>query len=130
MTDFNRKIETAARNIGALLGTIDALKASLIEAETNTAELLKIASDAGTTILSIGMKHEAVGNDDWPFGYSGSIFTPKDDRIHGSPAAWFITRQAGIGGGSGNTGQHQADTSKLIDGVYECRDGQWIRIDN
>lgn len=127
--NFERKAESIAYQIRTSQAELKSLASKLTRAAAKTEALLAIASDVGVTALSIGKKHPLVGNEGWPFGYAGSVFTSKTDEVNGWPAAWHITQKAGIGGGSGNSGQHQADTSELIDGVYECRDGVWARID-
>lgn len=127
--NFEAQAKSVAYSVERAQSDLKALSLKLRRAYVKTEELLAIASEVGVTALSIGKKHPLVGNEEWPFGVSGSIFTHPDARHNGSPAAWHITEKAGVGGGCGNTGQHQADTSNLIDGVYECRGGVWSRVD-
>jgi hypothetical protein len=127
--DFEYAADSLARQVASAQSSLKTLELKMKSSAKKTEELLAIASEVGVTAVSIGKKHPLVGNEDWPFGASGSIFTRKEDRHDGWPAAWHIARQAGVGGGAGNSGQHQADTSNLIDGVYECRNGAWSRVD-
>lgn len=127
--NFEQKAYSLTHTVKNALQELEILQSQLQHAATKTEELLAIASEVGVTALSIGKKHPLVGNEGWPFGYAGSIFTPKADQHAGWPAAWHIARTAGVSGGAGNGGQHQVDTSNLIDGVYECRGGIWSRID-
>lgn len=127
--NFEQKASSLARTVENALQQLELLQSQLQHAATKTEELLAIASEVGVTAVSIGKKHTLVGNEGWPFGFTGSIFTPKDAEHEGWPAAWHIARKAGVSGGAGNGGQHQVDTSNLIDGVYECRDGVWSRVD-
>lgn len=127
--DFESKAKSLAYQVERAQSDLKALSLKLRRAAAKTDELLAIASEVGVTAVSIGKKHPLVGNENWTFGTSGSIFTPKEDRHDGWPAAWHIARKAGVGDGCGNSGQHQADTSNLIDGVYECRGGVWSRVD-
>ena len=66
----------------------------------------------------------------YPFGEKGSVFAngrTKDDF----PAIWSVVEEMNISGGCGNTNQHQINElgmSKLIDGVYEYKDGKWNKI--
>ena len=66
----------------------------------------------------------------YPFGEKGSVFAngrTKDDV----PAIWRVVEEMDISGGCGNTNQHQINElgmSKLIDGVYEYKDGKWNKI--
>ncbi|KQW07628.1 hypothetical protein ASC66_01115 [Leifsonia sp. Root4] len=106
-----------------------ALRKRIRAAQLKTESLLGIAQSLGVNVVSIGMIHEAVANEGWDYRGRGSIFTHPNARVDGWPAAWRIAEQAGVGYGAGNTGQHQADLSSLIDGVYECRGGRWMRID-
>lgn len=128
MSDFEKAIERDMDEVQRLLERIADTRAKLIDAEKNTRNLLEIAASAGVTAIGIGKVGEDFGLH-WTFGTSGSIFTPEGARINGFPAAWHIAGRAGISQGAGNTGQHQADTSQLIDGVYECRGGMWRRTD-
>lgn len=94
-----------------------------------TARLLAIAKDLGATAVSIGMIHPRVGNEGWRHCGGYMIFTPPDERDdHGWPAAWAIARKMDISYGAGNTGQHQADTSGLLRGVWELNDDDWKRL--
>lgn len=127
--NFEQKASSLTRTVESAMQQLNALQSQLRHAATKTEELLAIASGVGVTALSIGKKHPLVGNEDFPFGVSGSIFTPEENRHNGWPAAWHIAETAGISQGAGNSGQHQADTSNLIDGVYECRGGAWSRVD-
>ncbi|GAA1412070.1 hypothetical protein AUR04nite_00080 [Glutamicibacter uratoxydans] len=128
--DFERKIKWIEHEAKDALDKLESIKADLVEAQTKTEKLLAIAESVGVTVISIGKKHPAIDSTgDFPFGASGSIFTPLDDRHNGWPAAWHIAEKAGVSQGGGNSGQHQADTSKLVDGVYELRNGNWARID-
>lgn len=128
MTDYEKKTEVLAARTKALREQLAAVQRELVAATGKTAELLEIAAEAGVSAVSIGKIHERVGNERWAYG-DGAIFTPVDERVGGWPAAWHIAERAGVSCGAGNTGQHQADISGLIDGVYECRNGLWTRID-
>ncbi|MCS6578228.1 hypothetical protein [Curtobacterium poinsettiae] len=129
MTDFDKKALTLTARAKALRDEIARTDDEMVEALGKTAELLTIAAQHKVRTVSIGKKHSAVDNESWPFGYSGSVFTPKSAEVDGWPAAWRIVDEAGISQGAGNTGQHGADTTGLIDGVYELRAGHWRRID-
>lgn len=129
MTNFEYKLDRATAQLTSAQSDAQGVLSALEYARQKTAEVLAIAESVGTTAISIGMKHPIVNNEDWPFGASGSIFTPLADRVNGWPSAWRIAEKAGISAGAGNSGQHQTDNSQLVDGVYELRDGAWQRID-
>lgn len=127
--DIDFKIARLNLHSADLKRELDDVSELLAIATTKTQELLAIAASVGTTVVSIGKKHPLTDNKSWPFGTSGSIFTPKADKVNGYPASWHIASKAGVSFGCGNGNQHQVKDEHLIDGVYECRDGQWARID-
>ena len=128
MTDFENKTTRLQEQTDTLMADLADVRSALSAATGKTAELLAIAQEAGVTAVSIGKIHPRVSNEHWHYGGS-AIYTPPSEKVGGSPAAWFIAQQAGISWGCGNPGQHQADTSQLVDGVYECKGGLWSRID-
>lgn len=127
--NFEEKAQSLTSSVDSALVRLEQLSSQMRHAKKKTEELLAIASEVGVTAVSIGKRHKSVGNGDWGFGVTSSIFTHPDARHDGWPAAWHIASKAGVSSGCGNGGQHQADTSNLIDGVYECRGGVWARID-
>lgn len=130
MTDFDSKIENTQSRVREALQELKEIERHLRVAEAKTEELLEIASSVGVELVSIGKKTDLIDSTKH-FNYaSGSIFTPTENRHGHWPAAWHIAEKAGVSYGAGNNGQHQAHTSDLIDGVYECRNGQWSRIDD
>lgn len=129
MTNFDFQAAHLDSRVTALGTELADFEERLAVARVRTAKLLGIAKDLGVTAVSVGKKHSRVGNENFPFGAGGSIFTPPDERVDGRPAAWELAEIMGISNGAGNTGQHQADISELIDGVYEIRKGQWRRVD-
>lgn len=131
MTDFDHKIELTQIRVRNSLQDLKDLERHLKIAETKTEELLEIASSVGVELVSIGKHTELIDSTkNYPYTASGSIFTPIENRHGGWPAAWHIAEKAGVSYGAGNGGQHQAHTVNLIDGVYECRNGQWSRVDS
>lgn len=129
MTNFDYQAQSLEGRAAVLGADLAAFEERLAIARVQTAKLLSIAKDKGVTAVSVGKKHPRVGNEDWPFGAGGSIFTPKDERINNWPAAWHLAEAMGISYGGGNPGQHQAKIEELIEGVYEIRKGKWHRID-
>lgn len=126
--DGKRKLEFAIENVNNAVAELEEARAAVEAAVAKTAEVLAISEQIGVKTVSIGKVTPLVGNEGWSFGASGSIFTPRESRHNGWPSAWHISEAAGIGGGAGNTGQHQIDSSKVIDGVYRCVNGQWERV--
>jgi hypothetical protein len=96
-----------------------------------TQKFLNECGKAGYTRISIGKKHPSIPQTTtWPFGYNGSVFAwPEDVREIGWPSIWRIVDRLKINGGCGNSHQHQIDTSKLLDGVYHLKNGNWIKVE-
>lgn len=129
MTNFDSQANLLESRAATLALDISDFEERLAVARVKTARLLQVAKENGVTAVSVGKKHSRVGNESWGFGTTGAIFTPPKERINDWPAAWHLAEAMGISYGCGNPGQHQADISELIDGVYEIRGGQWKRID-
>ena len=101
------------------------------EAKNFTAKFLNICKDHGIKAVCIGVSHAIVpASVDFPFGSYGSIFAEGDYPIkNGSPAVWRVCEIAGVAGGCGNSDQHSADLSQLLEGAYQYRRGAWKKID-
>lgn len=127
--DVSREIDIHTQRLRSVIEDAERTLARIEAASEKTAEVLAIANEVGVKTVGIGRKHASLGNADYPFGASGSIFTPKSHRTNGWPSAWHIAEQAGIGAGAGNSGQHQIKTDSCIDGVYRCVKGIWTRIE-
>ncbi len=134
--DFNQRIEQLEARQRALSDEISSCRTSLAAAEEFTAKFLDSCGMAGLTKVSIAKRHksivETMGH---PFGVTGSVFGigPKSSGggrdPSGWPAIWGVVDELGIGDGCGNSMQHQADTSSLIDGVYHLKNGVWEKVD-
>jgi len=127
--DMNQKINAQVRTLRNQIEEAERVIAGIESAAATTARVLSIANDIGVTTVGIGRKHADLGNEQFPFSATGSIFTPLGDRHDGWPAAWHIANKAGIADRVGNTGQHQIPISACIDGLYRCIDGVWTQID-
>lgn len=63
----------------------------------------------------------------WPFDANNSVFADGKDEEY-RPSIWEVVESCKIAGPCGNTGQHSIiNTAKLIDGIYEYKDGKWTR---
>ena len=121
-------LENKISNVNNAVRELEEARQKAEEAAEKTAEVLAIAESLGVKTVSIGKITPLVGNENWGFRAQGSIFTPHGAEVNGWPAAWAIAEQSGIYSGCGNSGQAQIDSSKVIDGVYQCKNGQWVRI--
>jgi hypothetical protein len=89
-------------------------------------------------MVSIGTKTDKIKNSkEWrSFGHDGSIFADeyekRSDGSRGWPAIWKVSEafeKEGYGYGCGNSGQHQFDCAKFVEGVYEFKEGKWYLIE-
>lgn len=127
--DITREIDGHAERLRNVIKEAERALERIEAASEKTIEVLAIANEAGVKTVGIGRRHASLGNEDFPFGPSGSIFTPQGSRTNGWPSAWHIAEKAGIGAGAGNRGQHQIKSDSCIDGVYRCVKGIWTRIE-
>jgi hypothetical protein len=131
--NFDCRISSLEEKQKSLDSSIKEVRSSYESAKVFTEKFLGECKRAGITKVSIGMKHKSVPSTlDWPFGHSSSVFAfqPKKAEMSngGWPPIWGVVARLGIGGGCGNGDQHQADTSNLIDGVYNLRAGNWLKL--
>lgn len=131
--NYEYKIESAVRNSEEALKKVKHLQRKYKEAKVVTSELLQKCEEKGVTRVSIGKRSNRVpSSEGFPFNTSGSVFTftPKKNKTEGWPAIWGICDSLGVSGGCGNSEQRQLSNEgdeKLIDGLYELRNGVWIK---
>jgi hypothetical protein len=95
-----------------------------------TVNFLEICKRHRIDKVAIAVAHESIPRStEFPFGYTGSIFTQDARTKDGWPSIWRVVEEAGISGGCGNTDQHSANTAKLIDGCYHLKNGKWNKVD-
>lgn len=124
------RLDRAIKDAKEAIFDANIARENIVAAQAKTLEVLAIAESIGVTIVGIGVKHKDLGNEEWPFGLSGNIFTPKDNKgPNGWPAAWHIAEAAHISHGAGNSGQHQIADGSVVDGLYRLKDGKWHRED-
>lgn len=135
IAQIENKRETIKRDIETMQAFLDVIDEKL----SFTLEFLQKMGAVGYTKVSVGKKHRSVpSSDSWPFNHGDSVFgfVPKYNEAtsktsnRGWPPIWGVVEQMGISKGAGNSHQHQADTTNLIDGVYHLKKGQWVRIDD
>jgi len=123
--NFEWKIKFLEEKIRSNLTELKVLKKRLREAKKFTAKFLNECAKQGIKEVGIGKIPPSVK--DWPFSGNSSVFGIGRDK-NGWPAIWGVVHKLGISCGAGNTDQHQADTSNLIDGIYKLKQGKWIRL--
>lgn len=93
-----------------------------------TSVFLGECESAGIKAVTIGVSHKCVPSSvGWPFSSKGSVFAMGKSE-NGWPAIWGVVERLGISGSCGNSDQHAADTSNLVDGAYELKSGKWIKL--
>lgn len=121
MKDFRESLKIQEQGIKNTL-------AEMRVAEKQTADFLKRCAKAGYTKISVGKRTKE--NNGWPFGTQGSVWGfPEEHRIDDWPAIWKITKDMNISQGAGNGHQHQVGNENLMEGVYELKNGYWLRTD-
>jgi hypothetical protein len=127
--NFELEIQRSESQLNDAVAEIKRIKEQLKDARVFTAQFLTKCKKYKITKVSIGRKHDSVESTvNWPFGHEGSVFSD-DVECKMWPAIWRVVEEMGISGGCGNLNQHNANTSRLIDGVYHLKDGKWMRVE-
>lgn len=117
----------------AIKDKYDSICQAYKEAEDFTKDFLKCCKKHKIKLVAINTTTELINScGTYPFGYEGNVFA--DERVKdGWPAIWGVVEEMKISGGAGNTGQHQITregSAKLVDGVYEYKNGKWRRLES
>ena len=127
--DFYGRMRTLETRILTLHHQWEQLYRAYGDAHDFTMTFLEACQKNGISIVSIQTKTDLIPETKtFPFGVRGSVFSD-DVSVGGWPAIWLAVRDAGLQDGCGNGNQMQTNCSKLVDGVYELKDGKWRRID-
>lgn len=134
--------ESKLKELERLVASAERIKKYVEDAAQNTAKILDACDALGVKRIGVGMRDQSFKDSaGHPFGASGSIFADgrgKEVYLNqdgtrtereGWPIAWGIARKSGLSGGAGNTGQHQI-SGPVIDGIYECKSGEWRKVDD
>ena len=127
--NFENKFKSLEREMGLLSSQLKGLKDEFESARDFTSIFLQCCEKHGVKTVSIATKTDLLeGCKNWPFGFEGSVFA---DELEGTwPAIWAVAEEMKIYGGCGNTGQAQANCSRLINGVYRLENNKWIRLED
>lgn len=100
------------------------------ESRDFTQDFLECCKKHDIDLVAINCNDDRLKDNHYSFAPYESVFADGDDN-EGWPLIWSVVEDFGISGGCGNSGQHAIteDASvKLIDGVYELKNGQWRKI--
>jgi hypothetical protein len=110
---------------------LKSIEAGLIDARKFTARFLASCGRHGIKRVAIQKQDEKVGRAvPFAFGPQGSVFA--EGEVNHRQKIWVVCDELGIGGGCGNSGQHSITPeakARLIDGVYELKNGCWRRVE-
>lgn len=103
------------------------------EAKKLTTEFLAACGKRGIKRVAIGVSSKLVPRStEFPFGASGSAFQYPENASteNGRVAIWAAAEEVGVHGVCGNHAKVQILVSKpLIEGVFELKNGDWIKRD-
>lgn len=128
--DWGYKFESLQEKITALQDEVTALGKAYAEAVEFTLHFLEVCEKYNLSLVSVGKATTKIeGSIHFPFRHSGSVFADGQDE-DGLPTIWRVVKELDISGGAGNKGQHQINCSaKMVDGVYELKDGKWRKLE-
>lgn len=127
--NFEFRFKDIENSIKSLECKLDALQTTYESAKEFTSIFLKCCEKHGIKTVSVNTYTKLLkACEGWGKVFQESVFA--DDREGSWPAIWAVVEEMKIGRGCGNGGQHQAHCSKLIDGVYRLKNGNWERLEN
>ncbi len=126
--NFYHKIEQAIKTAQNALDAAEQLKTQYEDLRDFTAAFLACCEKHGIKTVSINTYTELIkSRKSWGRDCPDSAFA--DEREGTWPAIWAACNEMGVCAGCGNSGQHQINSARLIDGVYKLTDGKWERIE-
>ncbi len=95
-----------------------------------TTKFLEECHKFGIKKISVGTNSKEIEEcKSWPFDYEGNVFAGGNVDFNGHPAIWKVLENIKISGSVGNGYQHVLnDEARLIEGVYEFKNGKWRDI--
>ena len=128
--EFGYKFDELKNQIECLVAKANSLAEAYAEAEDFTLKFLACCEKHHIDLVSIGQRTDRIKSaKKYPFDVKDSVFADGADSEDG-PYIWSVVSDMGISGGCGNSGQHQIrNSAKLIDGVYELKDGTWRKVE-
>ena len=128
--NWRYKFSELQTQINTLQDKANCLAEAYAEAEDFTLKFLACCEKHHIDLVSIGQRTDRIKSaKKYPFDVKDSVFADGTDSEDG-PYIWSVVSDMGISGGCGNSGQHQIrNSAKLIDGVYELKDGTWRKVE-
>lgn len=128
---YIKKIRNFDHEFGNFQVKFDELKADYFSFKKETTKFLKECNKFGIKLVSIGKKTKKIGcSNSYPFDSDGSVFAAGEVRYNNFPAIWTVLEKLKISGSCGNGQQHSLnDNAKLIEGVYEFKNGVWKQVE-
>ena len=125
--NFERKIQSAINAAEEATKKANALMDEYAELKDFTAIFLACCESHGIKTVSINTYTKLIeACKGWSYA-DGSVFA--DERDGTWPAIWAVCSEMDVGGGCGNSGQHQLKyNARLIDGVYRLENGNWTKL--
>lgn len=100
------------------------------EAKNNTNKFLRECEKYGIKTVSIATRTKKIkATKIWNY-CNDMIFA--DEKYNGWPAIWRVAEMddGKYNGGCGNSGQHQFNCARFIEGVYEFKEGKWFLLED
>ena len=137
MTNFDFKFKKMNEKIDAVNKDMESLAIEYMEARDFTQQFLDCCRKHNISGVSIERWTDKIesakewGNES-DMVYSDAIESEDaGPGMAGWPSIWHVCSEMDISKGCGNKGQHQANCSRLIAGVYRfTEDGRWIRLED
>lgn len=114
--------------VDELCSDIDRMNADFVESASFTDKFLNKCKQLGLSRVAVGIADQDTdGAKGWNGGY-GMVFS-NDHRTGTWPTIWKVIEDMQMEGGCGNSNQYQSSSvHRLVDGVYELKDGNWIKL--
>ena len=128
--NWGYKFSELQTQINTLQDKANCLAEAYAKAEDFTLKFLACCEKHHIDLVSIGQRTNRIqSSKTFPFDVSDSVFADGRDSRN-IPHIWSVVSDMGISGGAGNGGQHQIrNSAKLIDGVYELKNGTWRKVE-
>jgi len=127
--DLFKEITTIQNEVARCEKSVQDMVNRIKLVEKDTKKFLALCLKMDIKLVSISAFTDKIPvSKTFPFSCSGSAFTLDVRTSDGWPAIWRVCELIDMGG-CGNYMQHQIDDTRLVNGVYEYKDGYWKRVE-